>query len=347
MLKKRCLALAQVFMLSSLLAGGWFEDRVRSPKNEAAIYEDDLNTADGLRWAGPKLPYRKTVDIKDSLVGVPLGKVAADRHGIGSSVSLFDLVAGTFAHPVPGRAVYISLWGSKIEGCFVEIVVQLAPNNNNLEKADMVPTLLELGIGSQLLELPPQTNAEPKLLAADYRYFAANLEDEATGTWYMTRNTFVVDSSIAQILSNAPASEVRARLTMLNGQKILIPINKKTVASWKTAYAFNPSCQSPEKLAQQKTLAGKPLLKAFAEYSGSPSQTAALGWLQTQISKPILAEFTQRWRGADAQKAQQRLELVNAAKFYQDIPQQQKALEWLEGKLTKHILDQFLQKWAA
>ncbi|NJM95463.1 MAG: hypothetical protein HC792_04075 [Acaryochloridaceae cyanobacterium CSU_5_19] len=220
MLQKRYLALAQLLILSSCLGGFGLEDRVAiAQKRDTAIYEDDLNTADGLRWAGPKLPYRRTVDIKDGLVGVPLGKVAADRHGIGSSVNLADIITGTFSHPVPGRAVYISLWGSKIEGCFVEIVVQLAPNNDTLEKADMVPSLLELGIGSQLLELPPQTTSEPKLLSQNYRYFAANLQDESTGTWYMTRNVFVVDSAIAQILSNAPDSEVRARLTMANGKK--------------------------------------------------------------------------------------------------------------------------------
>jgi hypothetical protein len=352
MLKKGSRNLAQAILLSSWLGclglySLWLDNRSAiAQKNETAIYEDNLNTADGLKWSGPKLPYRRTVDIRDSLVETPLGKVAADRHGVGASINLADMIGGTYSHPVPGRSVYISLWGSKIEGCFVEMVVQVAPNSNTLDMNTIVPKLLEIGIGGQLLELPPQSATQPKVLSQNYKYYGADLKTEYTGTWYMTRNVFVVDSTIAKILTSAPVADARARLTLLDGQKVLIPIKKETVSSWKTAYAFNPACLPPEKLAVQQALGQKPLLKAFEGYSGKPQQVAALDWLQKQVSPNVLQEFAKLWRGVEAKTAKEPFRLVNAAKSYKKFRKQEDALDWLQKNLSKEVLDGFLQKWS-
>jgi hypothetical protein len=336
------------------LNGLWIESKVAiAQKKEAAIYEDNLNTADGLRWSGPKLPYRKTVDIRDSLVDTPLGKVTADRHGSSPSVpgvtpTIVDLIGGTFTNPIPGRSAFISLWGSKIEGCFVEMIIQVAPTSNTIDAESIVPKLLELGVGSQLLELPPQSTVQPKILSQNYQYsnLVGGVRQVFSATWYMTRNVFVVDSTIAKILSNAPAADARARLTFLNGQKVLIPIKKETVSSWKTAYAFNPSCLPPDKLAQQQALGQKPLLKAFAGFSGTTQQVAALNWLQDQVPPNILKEFVTRWRGGSTQVAKDSFRLVNAAKSYKKFRKQEDALTWLQQNLSKEVLDGFLKKWS-
>jgi hypothetical protein len=316
-------------------------------KDDAAIYEDNLTTAGGLRWGGPKLPYRRTVDIKDSLVNTNLGKVAADRHGINAG-TIVDLIFGPYSAPYPGRSVYISLWGSKIEGCFAEMILQYAPTQGNFDAKNMAPKLLELGIGSQLLELPPQNQSEPKLFSQDYTYKVTRgqLETTYSSTWYMTRNVFVVDSTIANILSNAPQAEVRARLTMLDGSKILVPINKETVSSWKTAYGFNPACQTPENLAKQQALAQKPLLSAFQNYSGSDKQIAALDWLQRQIKPSTLAEFANRWRGLPSTSRAQPLRFTDAAKFFKRVRKQEDALTWLQEKIPADVLKEFMQKWS-
>lgn len=208
-----------------------------------AIYEDNLTTTQGLQWGGKELPFKKTVDIRESLVETPLGKVTADRHIMGSDLD--GSIFGRSSRPAPGRSAFISLWGSKIEGCFVEMIIQHAPAEGRADPTAIVPTLLELGIGSQLIELPPQSAAQPKIFSQDYSYTSFFGKNTTSGTWYMTRNIFVVDSGIASILSQAPIKETRARLTLSNGNKILIPIDKKTVSSWKTAYSYNPSCKDP------------------------------------------------------------------------------------------------------
>jgi hypothetical protein len=337
------------FSLCFLILGTFtaqLDMRVAKAENDdAAIYEDNLTTTDGLRWAGPKLPYRKVVDIKDSLVNVPLGKVAADRFGVGSSINLADMIGGTFSHPVPGRAVYISLWGSKLEGCFVEMVVQSAPNSDTLDTDTISPKLLELGIGSQLIELPPQSSAQPKILNQNYKYYGADLKREYTGTWYMTRNAFVVDSKIATILSNAAGNEVRARLTLLDGRKILIPISKETVNSWKQAYSFNPACQSAESIAKQRQLSDQPLVGAFENYSGSAPQNEALDWLERKLDSKTFAQFGNQWRGTPLSSRGKPVRLVDAGKFYKKTRQQKAAVEWLQKKLPEDVLKEFVQKW--
>lgn len=208
-----------------------------------AIYEDNLTTTQGLQWGGKKLPFKKTVDIRESLVDTPLGKVTADRHLVGNDLD--GSIFGRSRKPAPGRSAFISLWGSKIEGCFVEMIIQHAPAQGRVDPTAIVPTLLELGIGGQLVELPPQSASQPKVFSQDYTNTSFFGNKTTSGTWYMTRNIFVVDSGIASLLSQAPLKETRARLTLSNGSKILIPIDKKTVSNWKTAYSYNPACQDP------------------------------------------------------------------------------------------------------
>jgi hypothetical protein len=144
------------------------------------------------------------------------------------------------------------------------MIIQHAPANGKADPTAIVPTLLELGVGSQLIELPPQSAAQPKIFSQDYTYAGGFLsrflgnKTTASGTWYMTRNIFVVDSGIANILAQAPVKEARVRLTLSNGGKVLIPIDQKTVSSWKTAYSFNPTCKSPTAVQEPTSTQQKP-----------------------------------------------------------------------------------------
>ncbi len=205
---------------------------------DASLSEDDLNS---MSWGAPKLPYNQAANIKDSLVDAPVGKVVVDRHGIGPTV----LFQGPFSQPYPGRAVFVSLWGSKIEGCFLETIVQLAPPNGEANLEALVPTLLELGVGGQIVQLSPQPSAKPKGGTQNYTYTVTDnngKESTVSSTWYMTRTIFGIDSKVANILRDAPAKEVRARITFGNNQSTIIPIGVGTVSNWKEAYSFNPKC---------------------------------------------------------------------------------------------------------
>ncbi|UJB68358.1 hypothetical protein HRE53_17615 [Acaryochloris sp. 'Moss Beach'] len=208
-----------------------------------AIFEDNLTTTQGgaVGVARNSLS-KKTVDIRESLVDTQLGKVTADRHIDGSDLD--GKIFGRSSRPAPGRSAFISLWGSKIEGCFVEMIIQHAPAQGRVDPTAIIPTLLEVGVGGQLLQLPPQSSAKPEVYSQDYSYTSFFGKNTTSGTWYMTRNLFSVDSGIASILSQAPIKETRVRLTLSNGAKVLIPLDKKTVKNWKTAYSYNPTCKN-------------------------------------------------------------------------------------------------------
>jgi hypothetical protein len=242
-------------------------------ERKSAVFEDELNSAGGVKWGGPSLPFREAVDIKDSLVETPVGKITADRHSMGSRSLLF----GPYAFPNPGQMVFISLWGSKIEGCFAEIIVQIAPPNNiEFDAKSLIPTKLEVGAGGQQIELSPQSSTAPIIHEFSYTYYATRngLDIKVPAKWYMTRNLFAMDAEIVNLLSSVPAKESRARLTLSNGEKLLIPIQKETVAAWKSAYSFNPTCQNPEVVAHKQSLksSNNPLFLAFESYSGSSQQ---------------------------------------------------------------------------
>jgi hypothetical protein len=256
--KKRFLVLN---LLLALMAANSLFHPGAIAKEEEAIFEDDLTTTSGLRWGGGrKLPFKKAVDIREGLINTPVGKVVADRFSKQAAAgAIYDLFGSS---PYPEDQFLISLWGSKIEGCFVEMIVQFAPPGGEVDISAMVPKLLELGLGTQAVQLPPQTTVEPKLFKQDYSYNSSSggITRTYNSTWYMSRNLFVIDSQIADLLRNAPPAEARARLTFVNGETKLFPIKKETVAGWKSAYGFNPTCRSTSAQAPAPYFAQQPLL---------------------------------------------------------------------------------------
>jgi hypothetical protein len=218
---------------------------------EGSMTEDELEILGGLRWAANGWDFSEVLEIQDSLVDSPLGRVVIDRHGIDRSTNdgLGDLIFNSpFANPEPGISVVISLWGSKIEGCFAEVIFQHAlAEGQNPEAA--VPTLIEMGIGGQIVELAPQPNVQPRYGANSYTYqegeILSNQRVQRQGVLHTGRHVFAIDSTVASILSNAPAGEVKARITFANQDAIVVPIGKKTVARWRSVYSFNPYCAAP------------------------------------------------------------------------------------------------------
>ncbi|WP_207714060.1 hypothetical protein [Scytonema sp. UIC 10036] len=246
---------------------------------EASIEEDLLNTVSGFKWGGVKgWSYSKVVEIKDGLVGTVVGKVVLDRHGdekvsVGEVNNVLDIplnfIKRPFASPLPGRWVVVSLWGSKIDGCFSELIFQIAPSGNTTSEAiapALVPKVLELGVNNQIIELVPQPTTKERSFSQNYTYTENKIE--RSSTWYMARNLFRIDSNIANILSNASGKEIRARITFANGESFIFPIGEKTVKRWKDAYSFNPSCTN---LRQTQPVAEQPQ----QPIASAPSQPAS------------------------------------------------------------------------
>jgi hypothetical protein len=238
-----------------LIAGAIADDDKPAPETkpeEASISEDDISTRKGMPWGGGNFSYSQTLTIKDSLVSTPVGMVILDKHGIDDSKSgsgsLESSLLGAlipfespFSSPVPGKSVFITLWGSKIEGCFVEAIVQVAPDEEIVAKS-IAPTMLELGVNNQIIQLTPQKNAKPKVGSFAYKYTENKQKRDAK--WYMARQIFAIDSGTAKLLSNAPAQEIKARLDFGDDDSMIVPIGKGTVQGWKKAYSFNPACSA-------------------------------------------------------------------------------------------------------
>lgn len=231
--------LGTLWVASSLLS---LENRAAiAQRVEASINEDSLTTRGGLGWDGPNLPYSKLVEIKDSLVGSQVGVVILDRHqDKGNNIDIFGGNA-----PKPGKKVFISLWGSKVEGCFAEIIFQTAPYNA-LSGEQIAPILLEVGVGEQIVRLVPPSNKQPSTWQVNYTYevYENNARYKRSGIWYMGRQLFVVDAATASVLSQAPQKKATARVTFANGETAIFPIGVGTVKRWKEAYNFNPTCQA-------------------------------------------------------------------------------------------------------
>jgi hypothetical protein len=255
--RKFSFALALGTILWHILVAGAIANEEKSepePKpEEASIAEDDISTRKGISWGGGNFTYSQTLTIKDSLVSTPVGMVILDKHGIDDSKgssgdSLESSLLGAlipiqspFSAPEPGKSVFITLWGSKIEGCFVEAIVQVAPDREIVAKS-IAPTMLELGVNNQIIQLVPQKNAKPKVGSFAYKY--TTNKQKRNAKWYMARQIFAIDAGTAKLLSNAPAQEVKARLGFGDDDSIVVPIGKGTVQGWKKAYSFNPACSA-------------------------------------------------------------------------------------------------------
>jgi hypothetical protein len=205
--------------------------KAKAQNIEGKITEDELNTRSGLPWSGGTFPWSKVVEIQDSLVNSPVGRIVIDKHTEGVSFINFPLR--------PGQIVFITFWGSKIEGCYVELIYQIAPWNRMNQKM-ITPEFLEIGVKDQIVKLIPQ-EVKPHFYSFNYSY--KDGENTYNAIWYMVRQLFVIDQATANVLMNAPNKEVKARIRFPDSTEIF-PIGRGTVQRWKDTYNFNPSCNS-------------------------------------------------------------------------------------------------------
>ncbi len=242
--------------------------------------EDDLNAVNGLAWAGAGWRFSRVVEIQDSLVNTPVGRIVLDRHGVDNSVNdgISDLIFNSpFSAPEPGIFVVISMWGSKIEGCFAEVIIQVAPVGQWQADA-FIPTALEMGIGEQIVSLPAHAATPARYGTTPYVYtenvgslLGPSQYVQREGTIYTGRHVFAIDSTMANLLSNAPEEEVKARITYSDGSSTVFPIGEKTVKRWRDVYAFNPYCVDPNALQSAPT---QPAPTQSAPAQPAPTQSA-------------------------------------------------------------------------
>ncbi|MFM6181108.1 MAG: hypothetical protein ACKPA8_06260 [Dolichospermum sp.] len=230
---------AVILMIASL--NGWTEKAIA----QTVIEEDKLNTNKGIYWAGSGFPFSEASVIKDTLVDAVLGKVVIDRHGEGpTNFSSIFTGSGPFSSPFPGRFIVVSFWGSKIEGCFVKIVIQSSPKGGQVELKQLVPKTIQLGLNNQILELSRNEATKVRPFKGDYTYTDSENAKQInrSSTWYMTDTSFAIDGTAANLLKNAPKKEIRMRLVFENGDTRIVPIGKGTVEKWSETYGFNPAC---------------------------------------------------------------------------------------------------------
>ena len=238
-------SIGYVLLSLAMIGAGWSQPSYAQVAVEETIAEDSLNSGGGVRWGGRGWPFSELTAIEETLVGSTVGRIVLDRHGVGSGSSSFAWLASRFSAPDPGRTVFISAWGSKYEGCFVELIVQRAPITPPLESSAVIPVQLDIGVNGQVIQLTANAS-DGDAFQENYTY--SNYEDgesvEYSSTWYMGRQVFPIDANIAQILGDAPAEEVRTRVTFANDTAEIYKIGDETVRRWQGAYSFNRNCQS-------------------------------------------------------------------------------------------------------
>lgn len=225
---------------------------------EGVITEDDLDTVNGLPWGANNWDFSQVLDVQDALTEAVVGRVVIDRYGLDRSTAgglIGTLIRHPFDSPQPNIWITVSIWGSQVEGCYVAVIFQYAPEEE-LNPDAVLPTQLDLGLGEQILSLYPQTGVPERTYYGEYTYqdeegfspaglglvLGTSRVVQRGGVLYMGRHVFGVDSYAASALSNAPAQETKARITFKNGDSIIVPIGEETVRRWRDAYGFNPYC---------------------------------------------------------------------------------------------------------
>ncbi len=64
----------------------------------------------------------------------------------------------------------VSLWGSNLDGCFLQVVVQKSPDDGQAELQQLVPKTLEIGVNNQIIELERNPSTKVRGFKVDYTY---------------------------------------------------------------------------------------------------------------------------------------------------------------------------------
>lgn len=223
--------------------------RLASTRVEGTINGDDLVTINGIPWAGNGWPFSKVLEIqRDSIDSTIVGRVVLDRHGEDGQPEYG--IRSPFIAPEPGRGVIVSNWGSNNSGCFVELIIQIAPSETQrIDPRLVVPTQIDMVINGQRLTLKAvDSSGANRYGTFPYTYSSLVQKDgkqvsvSLQGVWTISRHLFALNASNAKLLSNAPSQNTRMRITLANLSPITIPIGKGTVERWSSVYGFNTSC---------------------------------------------------------------------------------------------------------
>lgn len=203
---------------------------------EETLDKDDLVIDESLPWAIKKWPHSKVVEVLD-LASSVYGRIVIDRYGIDESGSAINQ---PYSRIKPGKVVLSSIWGSNLDGCYVETIVQAAPKADISPEATL-PTLLEIGVGDRILALTPR-EGNPEIISYKYNYLdGAN--SQRNSIWHMNHRVFDLDSQHANRLINAPIEDLKARMHFGETKSISFEIDADTVERWQDVFAFNSSCQ--------------------------------------------------------------------------------------------------------
>ncbi len=203
---------------------------------EQLLDRDDLVIDESLPWGIKKWPQGKVIELLD-LASSVYGRIVIDRYGIDESGAA---IKQPFSRIKPGKVVLASIWGSNLDGCYVETVVQVAPKTNIPPQATL-PTLLEIAVGDRILELIPR-EGNPKIISYRYNYLDGE-NSQRQSIWHMNHRIFDLDSQQASRLINAPIENLKARMHFGDTKSISFEIDANTVQRWQDIFYFNSSCQ--------------------------------------------------------------------------------------------------------
>ena len=223
-------ASASLFFLQSFLL------QAQAQIIEETVRRDDLKVNSSLPWGIKNWSYGEVIEITD-LGDSVYGRVVIDRYGKDESGSVVDR---PFSSTKPGKFVFVSMWGSNLDGCQLETIVQIAPKRA-IDPRLTLPTMVEFIVNGERFQLPHKAS-NPKIISYKYNYLnGSNGQEQAL--WHMNHRIFPIDSSQAAKLSAAPIENIDARMHFGDSKSIPFNIGKDTVERWQDIYSFNSDCR--------------------------------------------------------------------------------------------------------
>jgi len=220
---------------------------------EVTMTEDEITTYGGLGWGAKEWPYNTKINIvKNKGDSQSIGSAVLDRHGIDEPIesldALLSFITTPFAAPNPVRAVFVSTWSARQDGCYMELLVQAAPPPNVTDdklSIYLIPSKVQLKLGKDIVTLKPKEVGDFRYLQNPliYRFYSSILKRYIPSNWYMARNRFLVTPQETKFTTDAPSGKVTLLVTFLTGKSYEVPIGAGTTKLWSEVYAFNTTCK--------------------------------------------------------------------------------------------------------
>ena len=222
--------------LTILLLVSAVPDSATAQVIEAEVKKDELKVDSSLPWGIKKWSYGKVIEVRD-LGDSIYGRVVIDRYGKDESGGV---VKEPFSRNKPGKFIFVSMWGSNLDGCQVETVVQIAPKSS-IDPRLTLPTLIEFVVNGERFQLPHKAS-NPKIISYKYNYLDGN-NGEQQALWHMNHRIFPISSLQAEKLRAAPIEDIDARMHFGDSKSIPFTIGVDTVERWQDIYSFNSGCE--------------------------------------------------------------------------------------------------------